>query len=177
VGKDKENQTVLIGGSITGKKLPAFVIMKGKGKKRLKINTPENCVLHFRERGSYMDTDSMKAWIRYILAPLQRKIAPGKKGILLLDRSRGHLNNEIEKLILEQGCKIVKLPSNTTHYIQPMDLGVNFLLKHYYGTKWEKYQSDLTDKDVTEIGRFLAPHGSSDFSGLVMHGNKLLQKI
>jgi len=45
---------------------------------------PDNCVLYYREKGSYIDIQGMKDWIKRILAPLQRKIHPGK-GVALVE--------------------------------------------------------------------------------------------
>ena len=65
-GKQKECHTVLLGGTLTGKKLPALIIIKGCGVKTLK-NTSSNIVIRYREDGSWMDKDLMNNYIRTVL--------------------------------------------------------------------------------------------------------------
>ena len=71
-GKLKEYTSVLLAGSWTGKKLRAIVIPPDKGVEKLKVNTPENVYVAYREKGSYMGTEMFKKWVTYVLRPYAR---------------------------------------------------------------------------------------------------------
>jgi len=43
------------------------------------------------------------------------------------------------------------------HAIFNLCLSVNALVKHYYGIKWEDYQTLLREEDATDTGRFKIP--------------------
>ena len=55
-GGERENLTVALDVSLEGEKLPALVVLNGKGKKQLKVITPENV---YRDK-SWVDTEVMK---------------------------------------------------------------------------------------------------------------------
>jgi len=57
--KDKDNTTVLVGGSMTGEKLRPMIILKGKIN-NLDVIVPNNILLYFREEGSWMDRKVLK---------------------------------------------------------------------------------------------------------------------
>ena len=133
------------------------MILVGKGKKKLKVLLPDNIVVDYREKKSYIDTTLMIRWINVVLAPRARKVAQGKRGLILLDIFAGHINEDIEGRLKKLGFDVLKLPPNTTCYVQPMDLGVNALFKHYVGEKWYSYQNSLDENNLTEAGHFKAP--------------------
>jgi len=49
--KEREITTVLVGGTWSGQKLPAFIILKGKGVKKVKTVLPKNFRVEYREKG------------------------------------------------------------------------------------------------------------------------------
>ena len=58
-GGERENLTVALDVSLEGEKLPALVVLNGKGKKQLKVITPENVYVTYRDK-SWVDTEVMK---------------------------------------------------------------------------------------------------------------------
>ena len=155
--KEREMTTVLVGGTWSGKKLPAFIILKGKGVKKIKTILPKNVRVEYREKGSYMDRKTMEAWVRSIFKNYALKLPENKRGLLLIDGFKGHLSPEIEKDIRELRFDIQKFPADTTKYLQPMDLSVNRSLKNYYSQKWENYITSRTEKHLTKAGNIQAP--------------------
>lgn len=121
-GKTKDMTTVILGGTLTGEKLRALVILPGKGKKALKTIIPPNISIFFREDGSWVDRTVMKAFIKNIIEPWIANLPLGKRGLLLLDNCRGHFDPEIEELLKKLRIDIKLLPPNTTGRLQPLDL-------------------------------------------------------
>jgi len=157
LNKEKEMTTALIGGTWTDKKIRALVILPGKGVKKLKLNPPECLRIQFREEGSYMDRKEMGKWVTYILRPFAAKLPSDKRGLLLLDNFKGHISPEIEKNINCYRFDVLKLPPNTTKYLQPLDLSTNRSLKSLYSEKWENYLANLEEDDLTKAGNFKPP--------------------
>ena len=156
-GREKESTTTLLGGSMAGEKLPALIILKSTGKKSLKIITPKNVVIRHREAGSWMDSQVMEWYIRVVLKAWAEKIPPGKRALLLIDNFKGHINDKLENQLRSIRIDVKRFPSNTTGYLQPMDLSVNSPFKQIYETYWDNYQFDLDSKTVTPSGNYKAP--------------------
>ena len=174
--KEKENTTVLLGGTWTGKKIPALVILPGKGKKKLKIDQPENLRIEFREEGSYMDRDVMMKWANYTFRNFARELPPNKRGMLLIDNFKGHLSDDIENYIKTFRFDILKFPANTTKYLQPMDLAVNRSMKSFYSQKWEDFIASRTDQDLTKAGNYKGPSREERISWISYAWNQVTSR-
>ena len=147
-GKEKDCTTVVLSGTMSGKKLKAMIIIKSKGKKKIQTSH-DNIKIYFREKGSWMDFDGMTYFINNILSPWSRTIPEGKRALLLLDNCKSHINYDIEDKLRKLKIDTKKFPSNTTSYLQPLDLTVNGPLKRHYETLWDDYQfnnQELTKK-------------------------------
>lgn len=55
----------MLGGTLTGKKLPAYVIIKSKGVKLL-TGLARNVRVAYREKGSWVDRPQMKHYIKTV---------------------------------------------------------------------------------------------------------------
>ena len=152
--KDKENTTVLLGGSMTGEKLMPMIILKGK-RNTLDVVIPKNMLVHWREAGSWMDREVFKKYIRLVLKEWSAKIPLDKRGLLLLDNFKGHIDDEIEGLLQDIRIDVQKFPPNTTPYLQPQDISVNGAFKLIYDEFWDEYQ--FTNNILTPKGNFKAP--------------------
>jgi len=69
--KEKEITTVLLGGSWNGHKIPALIILKGKGVKKKESILPQHVRVQYRERFIY---DIMKKWIKTIFKDYALKL-------------------------------------------------------------------------------------------------------
>jgi hypothetical protein len=96
-----------------------------------------------------MDTEIMKQWISLVIKHRERKIAPGKKGLLLIDRNTVHTSSEISKLLKAYNFDVKYLPPNTTSKLQPLDVGVNKPFKSQYSDLWNAW----IDKKTSIIER------------------------
>jgi hypothetical protein len=156
-GKEKECHTVLLGVTMTGKKLPAYIVIKSKGVKLI-LGTPRNVRVAYREKGSWMDIIQMKHYIRTVLMYWAEDIPPNKRGLLLIDNFKGHIDSEIEGILRKLRIDVKTLPKNTTAYLQPLDLTVNGPFKQYYADYWNQYQLTLDQLPLTKKAQnFQAP--------------------
>ena len=152
-GSSKEGITVALSVSMSGTKLDAFVIWPNAGKRQLKILYPNNLYIHYRPDGSWMDCKAMEIWVRHCLHPFALKLPKEKRGLLIIDNFEGHFNKEIQEKINELRFDILKLPPNTTPYLQPLDLTINKPFKNYYSDYWEAWISSGNVHPVTKKAR------------------------
>jgi len=97
----------------------------------------------------------MKKYISHVLKDWSKKIPESKRGLLLIDNFKGHIDADIENLLKDIRIDVKKLPANSTPYLQPMDISVNAIVKRFYEEFWDDYQSNSTD--LTKKGNFKAP--------------------
>ena len=88
--------------------------------------------------------------MKNVLKPCSEKIPANKRALLLIDNYSGHINDDIENLLRNERIDVKKLPTNTTPYLQPMDLSVNSVFKQCYEEQWDNYQFNLKETDLTK---------------------------
>ena len=137
-GCEKTSYTVVLAVSFTGEKLPAMLIWPSKGKKHVNVPVPDNLYLEYREK-SWMDQHLMKKWISHILTKRKRKIKEGKKGLIMFDGFKAHLQKDVIELIEENNFDVWTLPPNTTPYLQPLDISTNRSFKNCYKVEWDDW--------------------------------------
>ena len=130
-GSEKTAYTVVLAATFTGEKLPLMFIWPSQGKRNVQGPLPDNVYLEHREI-SWMDTGMMLKWIKKILCKRTRKIAPGKKGLLLLDGFAAHLSKEVTETIKAANFEPMVLPPDFTAFLQPIDISVNRSFKSHY---------------------------------------------
>ena len=138
-GSSKEGITVALSVSMSGVKLDALVIWPNAGKIQLKILYPNNLYIHYRPDGSWMDCMAMEIWVRHCLRQFALKLPKEKRGLLIIYNFEGHFNKEIEEKINELRFDVLKLPPNTTAYLQPLDLAINKPFKNHFSDFWEAW--------------------------------------
>ena len=145
-GKEKECLTTVISISLTGKRLGQMIILKGKGVKKPKCVVPHDVTLTYNEKSSWMNSSIMLEWVNFILEPHAKKLPANKSGLLLMDNHRTHIDEKVIKKIKSFRYDVIYLPPNTTGRTQPVDLGINRLLKSNYQMTWEDWFQDNVKK-------------------------------
>ena len=155
-GKEKETMTTAITVSLTGKRLGQMLILKGKGVKKPKCTVPHDVTISYNEKSSWMNSSIMLEWVNFILFPHAKKLPPNKFGLLLMDNHSTHLDEKVVKKIESFRYHIQYLPPNTTGRTQPIDLGVNKLLKNHYQAMWEDWFVDILTK-FPKTSHYMSP--------------------
>ena len=155
-GKEKECLTTVIAISLTGKRLGQMIILKGKGVKKPKCVVPNDVILSYNANSSWMTSSIMLEWVNFILAPHAKKLPANKMGLLLMDNHSTHLDEKVVKKIESFRYQIVYLPPNTTGKTQPVDIGINKLVKMHYQTMWEEWFMDNVKK-FPKTAHYISP--------------------
>ena len=126
----------------SGRMLPPLLIFKGA--KKGPIANYE--LTSFPDRGHYlcqqkawMDEETMNQWIDLVLVPWKNAKAPGIVPLLILDAYHVHMMGNIVNRIQSLGIEVVHIPPGCTYLCQPVDVGVNKVIKSQMRNKWEDW--------------------------------------
>jgi hypothetical protein len=86
----------------------------------------------------YMDSRINLEWIQQVFDPLTRAKANGKPRVLISDGFGTHESLEVMTHCFEQNIILCRLPSHTSHKLQPCDVGVFGPLKTAYREQVEQ---------------------------------------
>ena len=128
----RESITVVECISADGRALPPTVVWPALTHRStwLTHKTPD---WHFgiSEKG-YVDTEISLYWIREVFDPWTRDRANGKPRVLVNDGFGTHESVELVRFCIENNITLCRLPSHTSHKLQPCDVGVFGPLKAAY---------------------------------------------
>ena len=83
-----------------------------------------------------------------VLARHAKKLPSGKKGLLIMDSHKSHLNPKVLTSIKKLNYDVEFFPSNCTGRLQPLDIGINKSIKEIYSQKWENWFDDIVTKNT-----------------------------
>lgn len=123
--KSKDRLTVLVGGSMSGDKLPLLVI--GKSKKPYCFRHIHSLPTLYRSQSStWMDSNLFREYLNKIDTRFQLE---QRKCIAFIDNCKAHPPLESLKI---KNLRVVFFPPNITSVCQPMDMGIIANLKSNY---------------------------------------------
>jgi hypothetical protein len=142
---EKKHWTILSCCNANGVYLPHNIIYQGK-------NLYSNWMLHGREdfvyntsESGWMETEQFLNWFKQVFLKHVNK-QPGYK-VLFLDGHSSHISLELIDCARQNNVILFKLPSHTSHVLQPLDVGVFKTVKQHWRKliqefmKKNKYQS------------------------------------
>ena len=87
-------------------------------------------------------------WLRKCLVPQLNDICkPSETASLIFDGHSSHFSDEANKVVKENNIQLVKLPSHTTHKLQPLDVGIFGPMQ----VAWRKQCKNYTLKTSSEM--------------------------
>ena len=103
-----------------------------------------------------MTSKIMLEWVNFVLQPHERKLPINKFGLVIMDNHSTHLDEKVIKRIKDLRYHIKFLPPNTAGRTQPLDIGINKLLKAEYQFIWDNWFEDIILKHSTR-GHYMSP--------------------
>jgi len=111
-------------------------------------------VKYYRTKSGCMEQTLFKQILIEVFIPHVERTreligGPGKKAALVTD---GHISRyflESLELLRSHNIELVILPSNTSNVLQPLDLGLNRLIKSRFNEEFEKARPVIPVKDVS----------------------------
>ena len=89
-------------------------------------------------KSGYTDSSISLYWIQHVFDPLTRARAKGKPRILINDGFGTHESLEVLQFCFENNIILCRLPSHTSHKLQPCDVSVFSSLKTAYRHQVER---------------------------------------
>ena len=126
--------------SADGRSLPPLIIFPG-------ADLRSNWVCHRApdwrfacSKKGYMNTAINMEWMRTVFEPLTRERANGRPRMLINDGFETHESLEVLTFCFENNIVLCRLPSHTSHKLQPCDVSVFGPLKDAYREQVEQLQ-------------------------------------
>jgi hypothetical protein len=125
---------------VDGSAISPYVIFKGQS-----VNTkwiPNNIGPTWRiAAGPSGWTSHMKGldWLRTIFGPETKAKAGDLPRVLICDGHDSHLTGDFIQYCMENNIKLLVLPAHSSHFTQPLDIGIFSPLKEYLSQEVQKY--------------------------------------
>ncbi|KAJ2949421.1 hypothetical protein O0L34_g15337 [Tuta absoluta] len=140
-----ENVTVVSCGNALGQAIPPMILFKGKRMKpEWKDALPNGSNVQMTPKGS-MNIAVFVEWIHH----LAKYKLPGPC-VVIFDGAKCHLDYSIVEAADKFDIKLLCLPSNTTHELQPMDKSVFRSFEYFWDEEVLKYWGHHEDRRITK---------------------------
>ena len=126
VGGSSDHQyiTVNICGSAAGVRLPAFILYKGKNLYNTWMEGGPAGAGYGVSSSGWMEEMNLFKWFEQQFYPSTKHLVQTGPVVLFFDGHYSHLSIALIKRARQQGIHLFCLPPNTTHILQPLDVGV-----------------------------------------------------
>ena len=141
---EKEGVTTTLIINASGQILKPIIIAKGKTKLSLKKYNLNDQVI-----GSYSNNGWMNGGIMKILIDLINEKTLNKKACLLLDQHPSHTTKFVKDYALSKNIELIYIPKGYTYKYQPLDVGINGIIKQKSKAIWRKEKIKNTELKIT----------------------------
>ena len=149
-GSGRQYITVHCAGSANGERLPPFILYKGKNMyQRWMQGGPAAAVYGVSESG-WMDSDNFLAWFKKLFLPSVSHLTKEAPVLLFFNGHYSHISMELIKEAQSNNVILLCLPPNTTHLLQPLDVGVFAPLKSAWRDILKRYSVETAGVHVTK---------------------------
>lgn len=159
-------------GSASGVRLPPFVIYKGKN--LYASWTQGGCAgaMYAVTDSGWMERESYKSWFQKMFLPSVRHLTKTKPVVLIFDGHYSHIGIDLIETSRENNVHLMLLPSNTTHVMQPLDVGVYGPIKKSWKKILADYKRETRAANITkeEFPRLVKELWSASFTAKQLEG-------
>lgn len=128
-GSGRSYTTIHGCGSASGIRLPPFVVYKGKNLYGSWTKGGAAGAQYSVSESGWMETANYESWFKKMFLPFTKHLRDSGPIILYFDGHYSHVSIKLIELSRENNVNLILLPSNTTHVLQPLDVGVYGPLK------------------------------------------------
>lgn len=133
-GSDHEYITIHCAGCASGEPLPPFILYKGKNMYRRWMEGGPAGALYGISESGWMDPANFLSWFLKLFLPAVSHLTETGPVLLFFDGHYSHISLELIRAARQSNVHLLCLPPNTTHILQPLDVGFFSPLK----TNWRK---------------------------------------
>lgn len=115
-----------------GTSISPYIIFKGQNinAKWIPINLPSHWIIASSENGWTSNFDACN-WLRTKFEPETREKANGLPRVLICDGHGSHMTGDFIEHCKKNNIKLLILPPHSSHYTQPLDIGIFSPVKEY----------------------------------------------
>ena len=149
-GSGRETITILGCGSAAGQRLPPYIVYKGKHLySSWTTNGPPGAHYSTNESG-WMEQRNFVNWFKKCFLPGVEDLLRTGPVVLFLDGHHSHLSMECLQLAKKSNVHPFCLPSHTSHFLQPLDVGVYGPMKKMWKLILKDYKVATRASAVTK---------------------------
>ena len=153
-GSGREYTTVHCAGSATGERLPPFILYKGKNLYRRWMEGGPAAAVYGISDSGWMDGANFLSWFTKLFLPAVAYLTKTAPVLLFLDGHHSHISLELIRTACSNNILLLCLPPNTTHLLQPLDVGVFAPMKSAWkGIKLETKGQRVGKEDFPQHNR------------------------
>ena len=148
-GSGREYTTVHCAGSGSGERLPPFILYKGKNLyQRWMEGGPPAAAVHGISESGWMDGANFLSWFTKLFLPAVPYLTETAPVLLFLDGHHSHISLELIRRARGNNILLLCLPPNTTHLLQPPDVGVFAPMKSAWRAILKRYKLETKGQQV-----------------------------
>ena len=127
---------------------PHFILFKGKNFYGDYCATDSPNLVYNTSSSGWMETITFEEWFSKVFLKHAKSVEGAK--ILIFDGHISHISLEVIDEARNNNIHIILLPAHTTHFLQPLDVGVFSSVK----TEWRKILKEhLISSDFKDINK------------------------
>ncbi|XP_065658622.1 uncharacterized protein LOC136083143 [Hydra vulgaris] len=159
---EKQMTTILTCFNSFGNYLPHQIIYKGKHVMKDWCKGGAQNVYYNSSSSGWMESEHFLSWFKTVFLPHANKLSGFK--VLKLDGHISHMSLELKKKALENSILLWGLPAHTSHFLQPLDVGVFKTVKGAWKRIVESYLTKNHSQSLTNR------HFPAMFKDLIQNG-------
>ena len=157
-GSGRSYTTIHGCGSASGVWLPPFVVYKGKNLYSSWTRGGLAGAMYSTRTSGWMEKENYESWFRKMFMPaVVKHLTDSGPVVLFFDGHYSHKSVELVELARANNIHLMLLPSNTTHVLQPLDVGVYSPVKQAWKRILNTYKLKTRAANI----------GKEDFPGLL----------
>ena len=149
-GSDHEYITVHTACCASGEWLPPFILYKGKNLYQRWMTGGLAGARYGISESGWMDTINFLSWFTRHFIPAVKHLTETGPVLLLFDGHYSHISLELIRQARQHNIHLTCLPPNTTHLLQPLDVGVFAVLKKYWRKILKQYRMETRGGKATK---------------------------
>src|SRR5579859_7944103 len=117
---------------IDGTSMSSMIIFKGETllSNWVPLGLPDDWITTCNTKG-WTSNEHGLAWLQQIFEPWTREKAQGYTRVLICDGHDSHVTGQFIRHCMDHNIKLLILPPHSSHFTQPLDIGVFSPLKQY----------------------------------------------
>ena len=152
VGGASDHQFITVNacGNAEGLKLPPFILCKGKNLYTTWTHGGPAGAVYSTSQSGWMEEANYVNWFEKQFYPAVKHLLDTGPVVLFLDGHYSHMSINLIKRARALNIHLFCLPPNTTHLLQPLDVGVFGLMKQRWRAILKQYKLETKATNVTK---------------------------